>query len=144
MSSPFKFGKASNDKLKTCHPDLVRVAELALSRSPVDFTIVWGWRDAAQQNAMVAAGASKTPWPKSKHNATNQAGEPASNAIDFAPVVGGTIPWKDTHLFAVVAGVLMSAAVELGVRLRWGGDWNMNGLTTDQTFMDWGHVERLE
>ena len=113
-----------------------------LRLSPVDITIIWGWRDEAQQNMMVRSGASKTPWPQSKHNFMIE-GVPTSLAVDYAPWINGGIPWDDTHAFAIVYGCLYVAAEELGIRVRYGGDWNMNGLTTDQTFMDWGHIEEI-
>jgi peptidoglycan L-alanyl-D-glutamate endopeptidase CwlK len=139
----FLFGKSSREKLLTCDPALRAVATRALELSPVDFTIIYGWRDQATQNALVASGNSKTPWPTSKHNAVNSQG-PCSRAIDFAPVSNGRIDWKDTHMFALVAGVLFAAAKERGVKLRWGGDWDSDGNTTDQKFMDWGHIELLD
>lgn len=139
----FTFSKKSRVKLDTCHPDLVQVAELALTLSPVDITIVWGFRNEDQQNAMVDSGVSKTPWPTSKHNHM-EGDQRMSLAIDFAPWVAGKIPWNDTHLFSVVAGVVFAAASQIGVSLRWGGDFNMNGLTTDQTFLDFGHIELHE
>lgn len=136
----FEYGSTSKARLATCHNDIRRVAERALELSPVDITIVWGWRAEEAQNKMVADGASKTPWPNSKHNNKHN-GQPLSLAVDFAPWVKGAIPWNDTHLFAVIAGCFLAAAKELGIKIRWGGDWDMDGTTTDQTFMDWGHVE---
>jgi peptidoglycan L-alanyl-D-glutamate endopeptidase CwlK len=136
------FGKSSREKLMTCDPALRAVATRALELSPIDFTIVWGWRDQSQQNRMVAEKKSKTPWPQSKHN-TMAEGGPCSRAFDFAPMVGGQIPWLDVPLFCVVAGVIFAAAKERNVKLRWGADWNGNWLTSDQTFMDWGHIELL-
>lgn len=140
----FVFGDRSRQKLATCHPRLQRIAHRAIALTPVDFTIVHGFRGEELQNKLVAEGASKTPWPTSRHNAMRD-GRPSSEAIDFAPWVGGTIPWNDTHLFALIAGVFFAAAknLDLGPVLRWGGDWDLDGLTTDQTFMDWGHIELL-
>lgn len=113
---------------------------LAIQLTPVDFTIIHGWRGQELQDELFRTKLSKTPWPESKHNHT-QDGAPRSLAIDFAPWVNRDIPWDDTHLFAVIAGVWFVAAAQCGAVLRWGGDWDMDGLTTDQTFMDWGHVE---
>jgi hypothetical protein len=57
-------------------------------------------------------------------------------------MINGVIPWDDTHIFAVVAGSFFAAALELGVMLRWGGDWDGDGLSKgDQRFFDYGHVE---
>lgn len=138
----FVFGAKSRARLETCHPSLRAVATRAIELTPVDFGIVWGFRGQAEQDDMVRSGVSKTPWPTSKHNRMEN-GIPCSEAFDFAPVVDGKIPWDDTHLFSLVAGVIFAAAVERGVKLRWGADWSMNGLTTDQSFMDWGHIEVL-
>ena len=87
---------------------------------------------------------SKKRWPDSKHNFTVEGIGPSSQAFDFGPWVNGGIPWDDTHLFALIAGVFFAAADDLKIKLRWGGDWDMDGLTTDQTFMDWGHMEIAE
>ena len=139
----WKYGKSSRKKRDSCHPDLIEVMDSGLELSPVDIAIVWGWRGREVQDGMFRMGASKVKWPKSKHNHTEK-DVPASLAFDFGPWVRGEIPWNDTHIFAVVAGVFMTVAKEKGIRLRWGGDWNMNGLTTDQTFMDWGHLELVQ
>jgi len=136
----FAFGTRSLGKLATCHPDLIKVATAAIAVTPIDFTIVHGWRGEEVQNALFESGASKKPWPESKHN--HMSGAPSSLAIDFAPWINGAIPWKDTHAFAILAGVFFAVAGD--IQLRYGGDWNMNGLTTDQTFMDWGHIELFD
>jgi len=137
----YSFGQGARSKLQPCHPDLVSIAELALDMSPYDFTIVHGWRGEDVQNALFDSGASTKRWPMSKHNHCDGDGVPMSLAIDFAPWVGGTIPWKETHIFAVIAGLLMAAASSTGVKVRWGGDWDSDGLTSDQKLMDWGHLE---
>ena len=140
----YRFGNASLDKLATCAPQLRNVAMQAIRATPVDFTIVWGYRGEEQQNALHASGASHKPYPESKHN-RRASGEPAAIALDFAPWVDGRIYWDDTHMFALVAGVFLAAAAlrPQPVELRWGGDWDSDGKTTDQTLMDWGHIELL-
>jgi len=137
----YHFGAKSRRRLDTCCPQLRAVATRAIEITPIDFTIIHGWRDAAQQDILFESGASKTPWPKSKHNFTQSDGSPWSLALDFGPLIDGRIPWKDTHAFAVVAGCFFAAAKMRGVTIRWGGDWDQDGSTTDQTFMDWGHIE---
>jgi peptidoglycan L-alanyl-D-glutamate endopeptidase CwlK len=145
--SSFAYGTRSRSRLGTCHLALQEIADRALEYSPYDITIVHGWRDEEEQNSLFDAGASKKRWPYSRHNKTNRptyVGERAnivSDALDFAPYIDRTIYWNDTHIFAVVAGCFASAAITLGYRLRWGGDWDSDGKTTDQTFMDWGHIE---
>lgn len=144
--SKFKYSKKSGSKLDTCHPLLQWIMADALHLSPYDIIIVHGHRGEELQNSLVAEGKSKTPWPTSRHNSTRdpefeEQKNTFSDAVDFAPYVNGSIPWDDTHIFGVIAGIIMACAAVYGVKLRWGGDWNSNGSTKDQTFMDWGHVE---
>lgn len=140
----YSFGNASLAKLDTCAPQLINIARHAIGATPVDFTIVWGYRGEAQQNALEASGASRKRFPESKHN-REAGGRPESWALDFAPWVDGRIYWDDTHMFALVAGVFLAAAAlrPRPVELRWGGDWDSDGKTTDQTLMDWGHIELI-
>ena len=137
----YSYGKKSMSKLATCHQSLVMVADLALVRSPYDITIIHGWRGEEIQNALYESGASHKKYPHSKHNYIDDDGFPLSLAIDFAPWVDGAIPWKDTHVFAIVAGVFLAVSEELNVPVRYGGDWDGDGSTEDQTLMDWGHLE---
>lgn len=136
----FTYGTRSRQKLDTCHSDLVTIAELALDVSPYDIAIIHGWRGEELQNSLVDSGVSRTRWPESKHNYILD-GEPYSLAIDFAPWVDGAIPWNDTHIFAVIAGVMFAVAEEVGISITWGGDWDGDGSTKDQTLMDWGHIQ---
>ena len=148
MTQVFNYGERSLKNLKNVHPVLQEIAEEALRISPVDISIIHGWRGKEEQNRLYDEGKSKLKYPQSKHNHTvpnpqqPNSGQqvPMSLAIDFAPYLNG-IEWNDTHAFAVIAGVMMSVAKRMGHTLRWGGDWDMDGRTTDQTFMDWGHVE---
>lgn len=140
--SNWKYGKKSGSRLDTCHPLLQDVAYRALELSPVDITIIWGWRGEEIQNAFFESGASSKRFPDSKHNALlDDQITPCSEALDFGPWVNGDIPWNDTNIFCVVAGAFFAAAAELGVTIRWGGDWDMDGSTTDQKLMDFGHIE---
>ena len=136
----YSFGKKSAANLATTHKLMQRVARRALELTPYDFAIVHGWRGKDIQNALHASGASETPWPGSKHNHTKN-GEPCSLAVDFAPWVGNSIPWNETHVFAVIAGCFFAAAAELGIDLRWGGDWDGDGNTQEHKLQDWGHIE---
>lgn len=136
----FSFGTSSEKKLATVDPDLVKVARLVLSWGVYDFTIVWGWRSDQQQMDAFLSGNSKKK-TGSYHQVTKD-GKPFAQAIDFAPWVNGGIPWKDTHAFAVLGGMMIAAGEQLGIPVVYGGDWDMDGLTTDQSLMDWGHFQK--
>ena len=129
-SGHFTFSSSSLDKLATCSPLLRDVMFEAIKLTPIDFKVLWGHRGEAEQNRAYATGQSKLPWPKSKHNIL------PSLAIDIVPV---PVRWEDVKRFCVVAGVVYSAALLVGVDLRWGGDWNRDGYTADG--WDWGHFE---
>ena len=140
----YKYGTRSLNKLSTCHPKLQLIATEALKRSPYDITIIHGWRGELVQNALFDSGASRKQFPNSRHNKSNDPSnedKDISDALDFAPWVKGTIPWNDTHIFALIAGVFISTAIDMGYKLRYGGDWDSDGSTRDQTLMDWGHLE---
>lgn len=62
--------------------------------------------------------------------------------MDVAPY---PVSWAETpanmERFAYLAGVVMTTAARLGVKLRWGGDWDQDGDTRDETFRDRPHFE---
>ncbi len=145
----YAYGTSSSAKLLTVHHELRETFELALSWQVYDIVIVHGWRGEVIQNQAFLAGNSTKEWPNSKHNILGPDGKPLSDAVDYGPwcyvpKIGKMgIPWDDTHAFAVIGGILLAASKQLGYESRYGGDWDMDGLTTDQTLMDWGHFERL-
>lgn len=126
------FGTRSESRLATLDSELVEVLRDAIKT--YDFTIVCGHRDEAAQNEAFATGASKKRWPESMHNWL------PSKAVDVAPWSNG-IDWKDHLAFARLFGIIEECANRRGVRVRWGGDWDSDGESNDQTFMDIGHLE---
>lgn len=138
---PFRFGANSAARISTCDPRIRIVLAAFIQTTPVDATIVCGARLKAEQNAWFVAGWSKVQWPDSKHNVGEGAPRALSHAFDFAPWINGTIDWEDEGSFYSMAGAIIYEARRQGIILRYGGDWNRNGLTEDQSFMDLGHLE---
>lgn len=126
------FSAASEAKLKTCHPDLQRLFREVLPHW--NCQILEGHRGQEAQERAVREGKSKLHWPQGNHNSF------PSNAVDVAPFA---IDWNDGRRFREFAGVVIQIAKRLGIRLRWGGDWDGDGDTTDQTFNDLVHFELL-
>lgn len=128
------FSSRSKAQLATCDERLQRIARRAIQW--VDFMVLEGHRGKERQNHAYATGASKVQWPKGNHNKT------PSRAFDFAPF---PLDWSDKVRalvrFTFVAGALWAAAKELGIKIRFGWDWNRNLDPRDESFMDWGHVE---
>ena len=143
MASNHAYGRKSLKQLSTCDIRLQMVARRGLIICPYDVTVVYGWRGQKTQNELVRRRLSRSPWPTSKHNKMLDNGTPNSEAIDIAPWVDKKIPWKDTDIFCIVAGSFLAAANELGIPLRWGGDWDMDGSTKDHTLLDYGHLELI-
>ncbi len=134
--SDFKFGSSSRARLETCDYRLKKVAEKALETSVIDFGISCGHRGQEEQDAAYNATPrkSKLKFPESKHNSI------PARAFDFFPVIGGKAAWNDCEAFKNLAHHIMTTADQMGIRLRWGGDWNCNGIE-DETFIDMPHIE---
>lgn len=131
MTDKFKFGPRSLRELQGVHPDMVAVATLALKLSPVDFAITDGTRTLEEQKEHVRTGASTTL--KSRHIggfAVDVVACPPNGKISYAPL-----------LMLQIKEAFFAAAKQLKVPLRWGGDWNCNGDSGDESFVDMPHFE---
>jgi hypothetical protein len=128
----YQFSKQSEQRLQTCHADLQKVLHGAIKL--INFTIIEAERNEPAQNAAFAAGKSKLKYPHSKHN------HRPSLAVDIAPF---PLDWNNRERFALLAGVMLATAASLGIRLRWGGDWNANGEMSDNKFDDLPHFELI-
>lgn len=131
--SNVKLGQRSIDRLNTVHPDLQKVIYKAFESMPFDVTVLEGVRSVEQQKANVAKGVSQTM--NSKH--LKQA-DGYSHAVDIAPY---PVDWNNKSRFNQQAEIVMNAAKELGIKVRWGGDWNRNGDWRDEKFYDGPHFE---
>lgn len=131
------FGTRSLERLETVDPDLVAIFTELIRL--VDVSILCGSRSEADQNAAVASGNSRTPWPQSRHNCP----EPGqlSRAVDWAPY---PIDWNAADRFLLCGGLLWGIAEGLEVEVRLGSDWSRNGRANGNGFEDLGHVELWE
>ena len=114
---------------------LVNVAIKALGWSYVDFAVTDGVRTIEEQRALVACGASRTM--DSKHL--------TGDAIDLVPFVGDKLRWE-LPVICTMAAAVRSAAVDLGVKLRWGGAWDIEFTATIGAPIDIvdGYVKRRQ
>lgn len=127
-----KMSKASAVKLISCHPDIIKVID-ALD---IEITVIEGHRTIERQKQLIKEGKSKLKKADSgKHTMM------PSEAIDIAPIINGTIYWTNTKAFYDLSKKVMAKAEELGIKLRFGGDWDSDGDYTDQTFNDLVHYE---
>ncbi|AWH14575.1 hypothetical protein [Aeromonas phage 13AhydR10PP] len=128
--SNVKLGSRSVERLNTINPTLRAVVLRAFETMPFDITVIEGIRTKERQRELVASGASLTM--NSKHL--------TGNAVDLAPY---PVDWNNKARFNLMADHVLAAAKEMGVRIRWGGDWNMNGEWKDERFYDGPHFELL-
>lgn len=128
-----KYSARSAERLLTCDHRLQRVFNRVIEK--VDHAILVGHRGEDDQNAAYAAKLSKLKWPHSTHNYL------PSRGVDAAPY---PIDWDDIDRFHAFAAIVLEVAAQEGVPLRWGGDWDGDGDTKDQTFNDLVHFELVD
>jgi peptidoglycan L-alanyl-D-glutamate endopeptidase CwlK len=132
-----QFGPQSKTHLETCDKRIIAVAYEVIKH--IDYTILWGYRGEAPQNHAFRHGDSTKKWPDSKHN------QSPSPAIDVAPWYAKPphIRWNNVKDFTLLAGYFLGIGDTLGIKLRWGGDWDGDKTTYDQNFHDLGHFELI-
>lgn len=130
----FKYGPRSEENFKGVHPSLVALFREAIKYR--DISIIDGVRTIEEQRRFVAKGDSKTM--NSMHLPQEDG---LSHAIDATPypfdwnAVGAD---RDLLLFG---GFILGLAATLGLKIRYGGDWNGNWKNSDNGFQDLDHFE---
>lgn len=131
----YKFGNTSKRRMKGVNPKLIEVFEEAIKVSPIDFGIpkFGGLRTEDDQNSLFKAGKSKCDGYKKK--SYHQSG----NALDFYAYVNGKATWRNHHL-SMIAGVIISTANRMGVKVKWGGTFSSD----DFSGWDMPHIELID
>lgn len=117
--------KRSLKNLANVHPLLVILAHELEKRMRI--VVIQGHRGKDLQDKYFEEGTSKLKFPKSKHNAL------PSEAIDVCP---RPIDWSHIEGFKQMGAFAKEIAAELGISIRWGGDWDK--------FKDYVHIELKE
>lgn len=128
-----RWSNTSRRRLEQCDERLQQIAERVLAIH--DCSVLTGHRTKDKQDQAYREGYSSVQWPNSKHN------KQPSLAIDLAPF---PIDWDDTKRFYYFAGIVMGVAVEMGITLRWGGDWDRDNDLNDSNFLDLVHFELVD
>ena len=126
------FGNTSTIRINDCHLDLQRLFKEVVRN--YDCSVLCGHRNEEDHHTAFIPKRSKLDWPKSKHNSK------PSTAIDVAPY---PIDWENLFRFYHFAGYVLATADEMGIKLRWGGDWDSDKDFSDQSFNDLPHWELL-
>jgi hypothetical protein len=128
-------------RLKGVDERLVSVVELAATFLPFEMIVTEGLRTLGRQQELYAQGRTVpgriVTWTlKSKHL--------EGKAVDLAPLVDGKVPWDDLMLFIVIGDAMKKAAEELDVSIRWGLDWDGDGILQEKGETDGPHFELSE
>jgi len=126
----YKFGRKSRERLATCDKKLQKVFNEVIKY--VDCSVLEGHRSEERQNKLFEEGKTKVKYPVGRHNSN------PSNAVDVTPY---PVDWNDRERQTLFAGFVMGVARGMDIRLRWGGDWNMNFNVKDNRFDDFPHFE---
>lgn len=113
--SQFTLGHSSLKELNGVYLDLVAVVNRAIQLSAQDFAVHDGIRTVAEQQKLVAAGASQTM--DSRHI--------TGHAVDLVPYINGKLRWEWPPIY-VIADAVRVAARELKIPIRWGGAWDVD------------------
>ena len=120
------FGKTSKRRLKGIDTRLVNVLNELIKI--MDVTIIEGLRTKERQAELLEQGATKVKY--SKHM--------EGKAVDLAPY---PIDWENRDGFYYMGGMIRGIAKQMGVNIRFGGDWDSDGDTKDNSFDDLVHIE---
>ena len=124
----FKLSTRSNERLTGVDPRLIKVIELAITITSVDFGIPadGGIRTADRQKELFDKKVSKCDGYKNK--SYHQTGK----AFDVYAYVNGAADWNRNHLTSVAAAILQASAM-LGYNVNWGGHF--------KSWQDYPHFE---
>ena len=121
-----RYGKRSRERLKGVDARLVNVLNELIKI--MDVTIIEGVRSAERQAELLEKGATKVKY--SRHM--------EGKAVDLAPY---PIDWNNRDGFYYMGGMIRGIAQQMGLKVRFGGDWDSDGDTKDNSFDDLVHVE---
>jgi peptidoglycan L-alanyl-D-glutamate endopeptidase CwlK len=127
------FSAISRERLEQCDERLQTVFNEVIKY--FDCTILEGHRGKDLQHLYFTQHKSKLDWPNGEHNRV------PSRAVDAMPY---PVDWKDINRICYFAGFVVGIAAHMGIRVRWGKDWDMDTDLNDQTFLDSPHFEIVE
>lgn len=136
-----RFGKLSTKNLGECDSRLQKIFNEVIKY--YDCKIICGHRDEATQDYLYSIERTELQWPNGKHNVK------PSMAIDVAPypvVFPNKRKRPETYSKELgklyfFAGYVIATAKQMGITLRFGGDWDMDNDFLDNKFDDLFHFE---
>lgn len=140
------FDPDPHGRLAGVHPKLAACVRLAATLSKQPFEVVEGVRSPARQAALYAQGRTApgdiVTWVKVSNHEPKADG--FGHAVDLAALdtkAAGGINWNDAADYGSIKDAMFAAAKIVGITLRWGADWNMNGVPREHGETDQDHFE---
>ena len=129
------FGSKSMSRLNTCDERLKVLFKEVVK--DFDCSVTEGYRNEETQNRYYDEGRSKVKYPLGNHN------HQPSRAVDVYPF---PIDVKDRDRFHFFAGYVRAVADQLGIKIRWGGNWrnDLNKGFRRNKFDDLVHFELVD
>jgi peptidoglycan L-alanyl-D-glutamate endopeptidase CwlK len=135
----FKLSERSLMRLVGVHPDLVRVVKRAAGLCAVEFIVTEGVRSLERQKQLYAQGRTA---PGKKVTWTMHSRHLTGHAVDLVPLAAnGTLDWNTRASFVAVGAAMKAAAHLEGVDVRWGYDWDGDGVLQEKGEYDGPHFE---
>ena len=123
-----KFSKRSLRRLNTCNPKLQYLFKEVVKH--FDCSIIEGKRSLEEQKELLNEGATKTL--DSAHL--------TGRAVDVYPY---PVDFEDRDRWHYFGGYVLGTARQFGIDVIWGGDWDNDTKTKDNTFDDLCHFELI-
>lgn len=132
----------SQNNLNGVSPNLCKVVARAAELSSVGFDVIEGVRTKERQAKLYAQGRTEAgqivTWTLTSNHFVN-AKTGYGHAVDILPKTG----WNNLAGFDTVATAMFQAASELGVKIRWGADWDKDGKYREKGETDSPHFEEV-
>lgn len=133
-----------HNRLAGVHPDLVKVVLRVAETCKQRFQVIEGVRTAARQAELYAQGRTKpgniVTWVKVSNHQPKADGY--GHAVDCAALkADGSIEWNAQAPYDTMDDAFAAASKELGIGIRYGGDWDMDGHRHEHGETDIDHWE---
>ena len=114
-----RFSRKSLRELETCDPMLQYLFKEVVKH--FDCSVIEGKRSLEDQQELLNEGATKT--------------------LDSAHLTGRPVDFEDRDRWHYFGGFVLGTARQFGIDVIWGGDWDNDTKTKDNTFDDLMHFE---
>jgi len=136
----YSLGSKSLEKLRGVEPRLISVVLRAIVLTKQDFSVTCGVRTREEQRKLYAQGRTKpgqvVTWTLNSRHFVDADG--FGRAVDLAPY---PLDWNTPSRFDAIAKAMFQAAKDLGVKIRWGADWDQDGKPRERGESDSPHFE---